>query len=217
MAEFYSPSQLLFGRALRDNLPTLEANLTPNIQNHGAFYRQMIDEKEKQKVYFDKRHNTREMPSLSPNQLVWVVDKKVFGRVVNQINQRRFVIQTEEENTIRRSRRFLRALPNDPVDRIESSVDVPSANDTCQPNHAEVIVQFINHDILMITSLNKTIFIFVNILEFLLFLFLFFILNFDLYTFILQYIYEKGDVAYGHTANVTAWKRRIHYILVSRN
>lgn len=52
---------------------------------------------------FDKRHNARELPSLIPKQLVWVIERKIYGRVLNKVGQRRYVIPTEKENTIRRN------------------------------------------------------------------------------------------------------------------
>lgn len=108
----YSPSQLLFGRSLRDNLPTLEANLEPKFINHNDYFCKMQEQKKKQKINFDRSHNARQLSSLKPDQLVWIVDKKMYGRVLNKVGQRRFVIRTENESTIRRNRRFLREMPS---------------------------------------------------------------------------------------------------------
>lgn len=69
----YSPSDLLTGHHLQTQLPTLPANLYPNVQanNH-----QWIEEKENfyqsnQQHNFDKPHRAK-LPTLEPGDHVWI-------------------------------------------------------------------------------------------------------------------------------------------------
>lgn len=110
----FSPSELLFGRRLREILPCIDTSLNPKVIDYKIVYEKLIKEKKIQKQNFDKRHGCRKsFELLNKNDTVWIRDKKQEGIVVSsgENSERSYVIETDEGNTIRRNRKFLQPLP----------------------------------------------------------------------------------------------------------
>ena len=109
LANGYSPSQLLFGRQLRTRLPSAP---TPVAWPDFEILRKKEEQSRQQaKSNFDRRHRARPLPTLHPEQPVYVPDMDVSGTVTEQLSDRSYVVTTVQGRTLRRNRRHLRPLP----------------------------------------------------------------------------------------------------------
>ena len=105
----YSPSQLLFGRQLRTRFPSAP---TPVAWPDFEILRKKEEQSRQQaKSNFNRRHRARPLPTLHPEQPVYVPDMDVSGTVTEQLSDRSYVVTTEQGRTLRRNRRHLRPLP----------------------------------------------------------------------------------------------------------
>lgn len=104
----YSPSQLLFGRRIRTNIPIQIDRLIPECPDL-----KIINEKEKQRKQkmasnFNKRHRTRYMSELLPGMRVWDKILKTYATIKMKRNEpRSYMLETERGNIIRRNSRHL--------------------------------------------------------------------------------------------------------------
>ena len=99
----YSPSELLMGRKLRTQLPTLPNNLKPAVPKP-------IDDKENQyrqnqEQNFNRRHRAKELPVLQPGDQVWLRDQQRYGQVIEKTqNPRSYLVKASNGSTVRRNR-----------------------------------------------------------------------------------------------------------------
>ena len=105
----YSPSELLMGRRLQTQLPTLPIHLYPNVQIKD---RQLVEEKESlyrlnQQRNFDRRHRAKELPTLELGGLVWIRHQDLYGLVNEKTEKPRSYLVTTERGTLRRNRSAL--------------------------------------------------------------------------------------------------------------
>ena len=132
-----SPAQLLFGRQLRDNLPTV----TKNLERRQFTQRDVIRDRYEAKKYYD-RHVPKAVKvkeeEFKSNQRVVVQDERtkewtVYGTVLKEVAPRSYIIKLDTGRELRRNRRFLRKVfsinicgkatgERDPVNEIEIEI-----------------------------------------------------------------------------------------------
>ena len=107
----YSPSELLMGRRLQTQLPTLPTHLYPNVQIKD---RQLVEEKEslyrlnqQSNFNFNRRNRAKELPTLELGGRVWIRDQDRYGLVTGKTEKPRSYLVTTERGTLRRNRSAL--------------------------------------------------------------------------------------------------------------
>ena len=114
----YSPAELLFGRKIRSNIPTIPSQLQPKWPDLDKFRASQENSKEEQSAYYNVRHRTRPLRQLQPRGKVWVRDMKLPATITRQDSApRSYIASTPHGTTLRRNRRDLIPL-------------TPSASDT---------------------------------------------------------------------------------------
>ena len=125
-----SPSQLLMGRQLRDNLPSTHSRLTPKMVEPDVVIQRRRHQQDNQRRHYNR--SARQLTQLKANDKVFVQRNKGENwqpaKVVSQHHTlRSFIIQTENGSTFRRNRRFLRSY------RATSPKNTTRAAATLQP------------------------------------------------------------------------------------
>ena len=105
----HSHSELLMGRRLQTQLPTLPTHLYPNVQIED---RQLVEGKENlyrlnQQRNFNRRHRAKELPTLELGGRVWIRDQDRYGLVTGKTEKPRSYLVTTERGTLRRNRSAL--------------------------------------------------------------------------------------------------------------
>ena len=112
-----APCELLMGRRLKTQVPTLPHMLLPRVQQPDL---KTVREKEEkyrsdQMMTYNRRHDSRELPELQPGDSVWIRDQSRYGKVTQKAQQpRSYHVQTEH-GTVRRNRRALIAVQGQPT------------------------------------------------------------------------------------------------------
>ncbi|KAI5725500.1 hypothetical protein M8J77_016303 [Diaphorina citri] len=106
-----SPAELMFGRRLRDVLPTHGMNLKHNSHDDASFRIRDQQRKSKYKENYDRRHGVRELPKLNIGDKVWITDLKRNGIVEGTAGVRSYWIRVGPR-VLRRNRYSLKPLPN---------------------------------------------------------------------------------------------------------
>ena len=108
LANGYSPSKLLFDRQL---CTLLLSAPTPVAWPDFEILRKKEEQSRQQaKSNFNHRHRARPLPTLHPEQPVYVPDMDVSGIVTEQLSDRSYVVTTEQGRTLRCNRLHLRPL-----------------------------------------------------------------------------------------------------------
>ncbi|XP_054281249.1 uncharacterized protein K02A2.6-like [Macrosteles quadrilineatus] len=115
----FSPSELMFGRKLRDNLPS---TLVGNPVENKNFLERENTYQNKYKIQFDKRHGASGLSELEVGSMVWITDLRRHGKVVRKLNEPRSYLVETDKRTIRRNRKFLVPVPYYGGDGILSNV-----------------------------------------------------------------------------------------------
>jgi len=124
-----SPTQLLMGRQACSNLPTPTEGLKPEWPDLELFRSQDSAYKNKLKKRFDKRHRARDLPQWDDNDPVLMSSGRdleaVPGTVVQQANERSYIVETPT-GVSRRNRAHLNMrLPVIPEPHIDPTVTLP--------------------------------------------------------------------------------------------
>ncbi|KAI5726039.1 hypothetical protein M8J77_023179 [Diaphorina citri] len=106
-----SPAELMFGRRLRDVLPTHGMNLKHNSHDDASFRIRDQQRKSKYKENYDRRHGVRELPKLNIGDKVCITDLKRNGIVEGTAGVRSYWIRVGPR-VLRRNRYSLKPLPN---------------------------------------------------------------------------------------------------------
>ena len=139
----FSPAELLMGRKLRTNLPMLPSKLLPAVPNPDVIGQKEISYKDRMKASFDRRHGTRNLPSLDTGDHVYVPDTAKSAVIVDGAGPRSYNIQTPDGAVMRRNRRALntadrpqQSQASPPQSQVGVSVSagdpVPEQNSTAQ-------------------------------------------------------------------------------------
>lgn len=105
-----SPSQLMFGRILRSNIPVYGKVLKPKIQNYKSVATELRNRQLKQKFYYDR--GSRSLSELNRGDIVKVKNfgtgmKWNEGKVIGKIGFRRYKVKLNTGNILIRNRKFL--------------------------------------------------------------------------------------------------------------
>ena len=107
-----SPAELLMGRKLRDNIPSIETD-------RRGITRDLVREREEQKRYFDQKSASKRNVTASSqfriNQRVVVQNPQnrtwtLKGRIIEDAGHRSYKIKMENGNILRRNSRFIRKV-----------------------------------------------------------------------------------------------------------
>ena len=144
----FSPSELLFGRKLKDTVPTNPDKLKPKWPNMVKVTSKEIALKQKQTKYYNKRHRVQNLPQLCEGDNVWIKDKRTWGKVISEDkNPRSFHVETNNGILLRRNARFLRSLPGSSI--IQQSASRQTTQDCLHTpvsnNHSGNSEQEVNH------------------------------------------------------------------------
>ncbi|XP_063912261.1 uncharacterized protein K02A2.6-like [Zophobas morio] len=137
----YTPSQILMARLLRDNVPRSKHHLESQLIERNKFHKEMEQARQKQKKYYDR--STKERPILE--NLIYYQDKPGTrwkkGKIVKSLNDRSYLIQTEEGKTLRRNKQFLKRRREeiDIETNIENDIGTNEEQDRVQ-QHATLVV-----------------------------------------------------------------------------
>ncbi|XP_054281188.1 uncharacterized protein K02A2.6-like [Macrosteles quadrilineatus] len=124
----FSPSELMFGRKLRDNLPS---TLVGNPVENKNFLERENKYQNKYKIQFDKRHGASGLSELEVGSMVWITDLRRHGKVVRKLNEPRSYLVETDKRTIRRNRKFLVPAPYYGGDGILSNCSSMVLNRPC--------------------------------------------------------------------------------------
>lgn len=102
-----SPAELLMRRRLRTRVPVLRERLVPAAGDQDEITLRDKSFRQKQRVYFNKRHGARPLPKLSGNDRVCVPDAKKEGTVVRKASSPRSYVFRTDTSYFRRNRRCL--------------------------------------------------------------------------------------------------------------
>ena len=127
LANGYSPAQLLYGRQLRTTLPAVQhPPAWPDLESLRA---KENAAKEHMARQYNDRHRARPLPVLPPGTLVFVPDLDKQGKVVRQVSDRSYMVQTHSA-VVRRNRRQIRPLPSPPKPQSQVSKSAQQSSDT---------------------------------------------------------------------------------------
>ena len=111
-----SPAELMFGRQLRSILPTIQQHLRQKEINPSEIMARRKYQQLQQKKYYDR--NAKPLQPLQTNDKVYLQltgEKWQPAKITNtDDNPRSYTVETDNGNTYRRNRRFLRPKPTTP-------------------------------------------------------------------------------------------------------
>ncbi|KAJ8879938.1 hypothetical protein PR048_020559 [Dryococelus australis] len=120
-AAIKNPSPITDGRSLRDTLPATYQNIQPKIVDKNKFIVIHDEAKSRQKAHFDRRHRTREIFPLQPNQRVWITDLQRFGKVISEEEAPRSFSVSSHGRIIRRNKYHLNPVQGEEEDEQQGS------------------------------------------------------------------------------------------------
>ena len=110
-----SPAELLMGRRIRSNLPMTGESLAPQWPFLRTFRSLNGGIKQKQKVNYDIRHRTQELPEIPNDTSVWVTTdhNRTEGRIAGPANAPRSYMVNTPSGQVRRNRAHLTIRPEE--------------------------------------------------------------------------------------------------------
>ncbi|XP_053402903.1 uncharacterized protein K02A2.6-like [Mercenaria mercenaria] len=114
-----TPAQLLMSRQLRSILPVMDSNLEPRIPDKSSVRNKMQNIKNRSKFYYDR--SARPMKSLEKGEGIRIRQGKTWQPAVvsKQVNDRSYIVRTEDGGMYRRNRRHLLKSHEKPFDEID--------------------------------------------------------------------------------------------------
>ena len=97
------------GRKLKTRLPILETKLKPLNIDHDKYRKWDTNYRNKQAVYYNKRHRVNNEKPLSIGQHVFIPDKSKEGVVKTQVAPRSYIVETQN-GCLRRNHAMMRPL-----------------------------------------------------------------------------------------------------------
>ena len=91
----YSPSQLLMGRKLCSTVPQLPTHFSPQLPTQTDLRERDQKLKKSQKENFDQRHRVRNLKPLTPEEKIWITDRKESGTVISKVLNRSYEIEAK--------------------------------------------------------------------------------------------------------------------------
>ncbi|KAJ3661862.1 hypothetical protein Zmor_006241 [Zophobas morio] len=106
----YSPSELLMNRKLRSHLPILPSQLNKAVNAKLVFKRE-DKAKDKSIDQFNKRHRARNLSELKQGDSVWVIDLRIYGKIIEVLREPRSYMVETNFGIYRRNRYHLVPAP----------------------------------------------------------------------------------------------------------
>lgn len=128
----HSPAELLMGRRIRTTLPTMPSSLQPEWTDLGRLRRDEEENKRKQQLNYNRRHNTYPLPHLRAGDHVWVSDTKERGTVLKPAHTPRSYLIETPSGVLRRNRYHLTNTPVAPG-ASGNSTDTPPGPTVAEP------------------------------------------------------------------------------------
>ncbi|CAB0016247.1 unnamed protein product [Nesidiocoris tenuis] len=110
LANGFSPAELLFGRRLRDNLPSTPTSRQERPDSETIF-KQEEKYRSSYKKNFDSRHRAKELEPLKCRDPVWVTDLKRHGHINKVLDAPRSYLVDTDKSIVRRNRLHLIPAP----------------------------------------------------------------------------------------------------------
>jgi hypothetical protein len=103
----------MFSRKIRSRLPVLPSKLG-SFKQHNKVFEKESERKKKQERNYNKRHRSKALSKLKVNDRVWVIDSRVYAKIIRpDKNPNSYIIKTEKGSTIRRNRWHLVPAPDE--------------------------------------------------------------------------------------------------------
>lgn len=99
----FTPAELLFNHKIRSHLPILPKLLKETVDSSSVFKRE-DKYREKMARNYNKRHRVKELPELQVGDSVWVTDLKLYGKIVQKLNEPRSYLIDTNSGFFRRNR-----------------------------------------------------------------------------------------------------------------
>lgn len=133
-----SPAELLYGRKLKDRVPTMNYKLLPKEVNHQIIREKMLEEKSTQKKNYDRRHRVKDREGPKIGDTVWIINMKQKGIIKRKAEEpRSFWIETNKQ-TVRRNQKYLQVLPPVPeAETVEHFEDTHHGMDETRPKRVK--------------------------------------------------------------------------------
>ena len=133
-----SPSELLMGRKLRSTIPQTTTVLIPGWPYLKEFKVKNRCLKEKQKIYYDQRHQTRSKTPLEDGTEVWVSKDgdKIPGTVTAPASTPRSYLVQTPAGQLRRNRSHLTEIPS-----LEDAAEASTEDQLSEPDETEPVPQ----------------------------------------------------------------------------
>lgn len=107
----YSPAELMISRKIRSRLPNHPDNLG-TFRHHHKITPKEKERKDRQENDYNKRHRVTKLSKLKINDRVWIIDMRIYGKILKPDKNPNFcIIQFEKCNMIRRNRSHLVPAP----------------------------------------------------------------------------------------------------------
>ena len=120
----FSPAEMMFSRRVRSTLPLLSSELGTFVEHNQVKARETSN-KNYQEQYYNKRHRTKNLPSLKENEKVWITDRREYGTIVDHTPFPNSYLVNTSRGMLRRNRRHLISCnPKTRQERLNSS-DAP--------------------------------------------------------------------------------------------
>lgn len=104
----FSPAELLFSRKVKSLVPMLESQLEKIVDARKTFSAIEGKRKEKQRKNYNVRHRVKELSKLQIGDSVWVIDLRVYGKIIEKGEEpRSYLVQTSRGSLCRRNRWML--------------------------------------------------------------------------------------------------------------
>ncbi|XP_063917307.1 uncharacterized protein K02A2.6-like [Zophobas morio] len=108
-----SPNEILMSRATRNPLLPIKSNkLKPHLINSNEYRKDLVDNQNKQNLYYNRKKGAKELSKLHPQDTVWIQlqPKSIWhpGTVLEQLGDRRYKVKVENKGTYVRNRKFIR-------------------------------------------------------------------------------------------------------------
>lgn len=135
--EGYSPAELLMGRKLKTNVPTLPGSLQPNWEYQHQYRQNNEVIRKREATHYNKRRRVKDRPPLKPGTVVQIRQgSQQHGTIVEASNAPRSYIVQTAKGSVRRTKAHLQAIPELPPPVQAQNGYTEAANHTTRSGRA---------------------------------------------------------------------------------
>ena len=137
----FSPAMLMMGRNIRTALPATSRYLEPGWPPDESVREHDDVHKARNEYYYNKRHGARPLPPLVPGDSVRIKDdtQKQWSEPATVLGDagapRSYIVRTSRGGELRRNRRHLSQIPQEPMNNIDPSDHSPCPSDHDPSDH----------------------------------------------------------------------------------